>query len=357
MQRKFNEKYQNENYILINQGIAGIVFAILQQINKFDFQSGDICAVVWGVRNQVGGLLLDDDDIHSLLDVKIHDTQPLFDRPHSMGEIFTDKDGHYTQKACQSIANFAFETMQRDNGLKFIGITNRFSHIKTKKIMPPIKIDYPPETTDFLYAINELKKQCRLPNAETLKIASVVLTANPFTNGHKYLCETSLSVTDYLYVFVLEEDMFFYPFQERFEIVCKNLPTEQNIKILGTKDYLSSSRTFPEYFTKEKMQNQVVNASINADCFIKVCKALNITLRYIGTEPRDFVTAQSLDQYGKTLPKHGIEVRILERKQSENGAPYSAFLFRKLIAEGNYEEAKKIVPEATYEHLLLNKQI
>jgi [citrate (pro-3S)-lyase] ligase len=88
-----------------------------------------------------------------------------------------------------------------------------------------------------------------------------------------------------------------------------------------------------------------------------ICQALNITTRYLGSEPRDLISVQANQQYYEGLTKHGIEVRILERKHSENGAPYTAFLFRKLIAEGNYEEAKKIVPEATYEHLLLNKQI
>jgi hypothetical protein len=77
-----------------------------------------------------------DDEVYKLFEGKIYDTRPLFDRPHFMGEIFTDKSGHYTQKACQTTANFAFETMQQKNGLKFNGVTNRFSSMKAKKIRP-----------------------------------------------------------------------------------------------------------------------------------------------------------------------------------------------------------------------------
>ncbi len=55
----------------------------------------------------------------------------------------------------------------------------------------------------------------------------------------------------------------------------------------------------------------------------------------------------------KILPEHGIEFRTIKRK-AESGEPISAFRVRKLLAEKKFHEINNIVPDTTYQYLIMN---
>jgi len=80
-------------------------------------------------------------------------------------------------------------------------------------------------------------------------------------------------------------------------------------------------------------------------------KALDIKKRFVGTEPYDKVTASYNIQMKKFLGERGIEVVEIPRYE-ENNEPVSASRVRKLMADGNYEQIKKMVPKVTYDYLM-----
>lgn len=53
------------------------------------------------------------------------------------------------------------------------------------------------------------------------KVGAIVMNANPFTYGHRYLVEEALKCYDYLIVFVVEEDKSELPFDDRVRSLAK----------------------------------------------------------------------------------------------------------------------------------------
>lgn len=58
--------------------------------------------------------------------------------------------------------------------------------------------------------------------------SSIVMNANPFTNGHEYLVKKALENSDRLIVFLVENDESYFPFALRKKIALANL---KNIKM------------------------------------------------------------------------------------------------------------------------------
>jgi len=50
-------------------------------------------------------------------------------------------------------------------------------------------------------------------------VGAIVVNANPFTLGHRYLIETASRQVDRLLIFVVENDVSRFPFQDRFRLV------------------------------------------------------------------------------------------------------------------------------------------
>ena len=74
--------------------------------------------------------------------------------------------------------------------------------------------------------------------------------------------------------------------------------------------------------------------------------ALNITRRFVGTEPFSPVTDAYNRQMMDFLPKKDIEVTLIQRKELDGG-PISASRVRALLEERKWEELSRLVPETT----------
>jgi len=81
--------------------------------------------------------------------------------------------------------------------------------------------------------------------------------------------------------------------------------------------------------------------------------ALNITRRFVGTEPLSPVTDAYNRQMMAFLPQKGIEVTMVERKTMDGG-PISASRVRALLEEQKWEELARLVPPTTLEYLQKN---
>ncbi len=63
-------------------------------------------------------------------------------------------------------------------------------------------------------------------------VGAVVMNCNPFTRGHEYLIDQARRRTEYLFVFVVEEDLSDVSFDDRFAIAQSNCKEMENVTVL-----------------------------------------------------------------------------------------------------------------------------
>ncbi len=195
--------------------------------------------------------------------------------------------------------------------------------------------------------VNSLKSSYLDDNA-----GAIVLNCNPFTNGHLYLIEKAAEQCKLLHLFVVSEDKSIFPADVRYKLVKNGVSHLYNVVVHPTSGYLISSATFPTYFIKDKYKAGNINCLLDLTIFSEYfAKILNIKKRFVGTEPFDKVTSAYNEQMKAFLGACGIEVLEIQRYEKDNH-PISASRVRKLIAEGDYEHIKKMVPEVTYDYLI-----
>ena len=123
-------------------------------------------------------------------------------------------------------------------------------------------------------------------------MGSIVMNANPFTNGHRYLVETASRQCDQLHVFVLSADASEFPADVRLDLVTKGCEDLYNVYVHGSSDYLISHATFPDYFLKDKASGSEKAVELDLKIFGKYYqKTFGITHRFVGEEPFSKITA------------------------------------------------------------------
>ena len=163
------------------------------------------------------------------------------------------------------------------------------------------------------------------------EIGAIIMNANPFTAGHRYLIEKALERVSLLHVFVVSEDRSYFSFAERWKRVAEGTKDLPQVRMHETKDYLISSVTFPTYFIKEKARAEDVRCALDLTVFADVfAKEMGITVRYVGTEPLDPVTARYNEIMKEMLPPKGIEVVEVPRL-TVNGEIVSATKVREKL--------------------------
>ncbi|WP_071434838.1 [citrate (pro-3S)-lyase] ligase [Angelakisella massiliensis] len=179
--------------------------------------------------------------------------------------------------------------------------------------------------------------------------AAMVMNCNPFTLGHRYLVETAASQCDKVVILAVQEDVSVFPFEDRIRLIREGTADLPNVVVLPGGRYAVSSLTFPSYFTKET-QLAYAHCAIDAEIFkAHTAPTLGVTRRYVGTEPLSPVTAI----YNQTLKQRlepEIQVVELPRKEQE-GQPISASRVRALLAQGDLEGVRPLVPPTTFAYL------
>lgn len=202
------------------------------------------------------------------------------------------------------------------------------------------------------YLNSEAKPFSAVSSDASLPVSAIVMNANPFTKGHQYLIETVSKKSSLLHVFVLSEDASEFPSDVRLELVKKGCNHLSNVCVHGSSDYLISHATFPDYFLKERAVINNDTAKLDLEIFAHYyAPAFHITVRFVGEEPFSKVTYAYNQQMKALLPKYGIDVVELPRKQ-ENNTIISATLVRRLFLENQLETLKNFVPVSTYEYLI-----
>lgn len=199
----------------------------------------------------------------------------------------------------------------------------------------------------------QLEKYLEYISSEGIKrnAGAIVMNANPFTKGHRYLVEEALKQVDYLYVFVLEEERSAFSFEDRYKLVQMNLEDLERVRVLPSGKFVISSLTFPEYFEKEKKQNTKVVPAQDISFFGEaIAPALGITKRFVGEEPFDNITRQYNEAMARYLPLFGVELIEISRK-AVDGETINATAVRKAIKNGNEEICRKFLTPVTFHYL------
>jgi [citrate (pro-3S)-lyase] ligase len=181
---------------------------------------------------------------------------------------------------------------------------------------------------------------------------AIVMNCNPFTLGHQWLVEQAAKKVDYLYVFVVQEEKSYFPFEDRIRMVKSGTKHLDNVIVVPSGEFVLSYKTLPSYFTKEEQKDVTIDASHDIEIFARyVAPELNIIKRFVGEEPIDKITKQYNEQMADILPEFGIEFVEFPRRRVDEQV-ISASSVRALLKEEQWEEIKKIVPKTTYDCLV-----
>lgn len=207
---------------------------------------------------------------------------------------------------------------------------------------------------------------------------AIVMNANPFTKGHRYLVEQAASQVDNLYVIVVKEDRSRFPYVERKAMIEAGCAGLDNVVVCEGSDYAISAATFPTYFLKKLDDATDTQIALDLDLFVNhIAKPLGVTARFAGSEPEDALTRRYNELMAEILPGTSVAVvRQAHQPDSElvkgsalrqarrpidfveiprleqNGNPISATSLRRALDKGNLKEAMEYIPESSIPYLV-----
>lgn len=185
------------------------------------------------------------------------------------------------------------------------------------------------------------------PFASDGKNGCIVMNANPFTLGHRFLAEKAAERCDRLHIIAVREDASEFPFEIRLRMIKDGVSHLPDVVVHEGGDYVVSKATFPAYFLKDSGVVSKNQAQLDADLFSRhIAPALKISERFVGSEPFDVVTYSYNEALRQILPERGIKLTELARLEKD-GAPVSAKRVRTLLKEKKFSQALSLVPETT----------
>jgi len=207
---------------------------------------------------------------------------------------------------------------------------------------------------------------------------AIVMNANPFTKGHRYLVEQAASLVDNLYVIVVKEDRSRFPYAERKAMIDAGCAGLDNVIVCEGSDYAISAATFPTYFLKKLDDATDTQIALDLDLFVNhIAQPLGVTVRFAGSEPEDALTRRYNELMAEILP--GTSVAVVRQdhqpdpelvkgsalrqarrpidfveipRLEQKGKPLSATSLRRALDKGNLKEAMEYIPESTVPYLV-----
>ena len=182
--------------------------------------------------------------------------------------------------------------------------------------------------------------------------AAIVMNANPFTRGHRYLVEQAAKEASTLYVIAVREDRSTFSYAERLAMIQAGCEGLENVVVVEGSDYAISELTFPTYFLKQVTDATDTHITLDLDLFARhIAPALGVTTRFVGSEPIDALTARYNELMQEQLPQCGITVKTVERL-TEGDEVVSASRVRQALTDGQLSQAADLVPMTTVPYLI-----
>lgn len=142
----------------------------------------------------------------------------------------------------------------------------------------------------------------------------IIMNANPFTKGHRYLIQTAAQQVDQLFVVVVKENKSMFDYKYRLPMVEAGCRDFANVHVLQGSDYQISEATFPTYFLKQVTDSTDEHILLDLDvCLRHIIPSLGITHRFVGSEPTDKLTARYNQLMHQVLEAQGVKVVEVER--------------------------------------------
>lgn len=190
----------------------------------------------------------------------------------------------------------------------------------------------------------------KLADVPQFGTAAVVMNANPFTLGHRYLLEHACLHADAVHLFVLSENYGPIPAADRKRLVAQGTRDMNKVILHDSGPYIISAATFPGYFLKDSDDVSTVHARLDLTVFSRIAEAMNIGVRFVGEEPFSHVTGLYNQVMQEELPRHGIRCEVIPRLMVE-GETVSASMVRQAIHDGKLEKVRSWVPDTTWNYL------
>lgn len=191
---------------------------------------------------------------------------------------------------------------------------------------------------------------------------AIVMNANPFTKGHRYLVEQAASLVDNLYVIVVREDRSRFPYVERKAMIEAGCTGLDNVVVCEGSDYAISAATFPTYFLKKLDDATDTQIALDLDLFVNhIAQPLGVTVRFAGSEPEDALTRRYNELMAEILPGTSVAVVRQARRPidfveiprlEQKGKPLSATSLRRALDKGGFKEAMEYIPESSIPYLV-----
>lgn len=196
----------------------------------------------------------------------------------------------------------------------------------------------------------ELKNDESVVSNVRKPIGVIVMNANPFTLGHRFLVEQSSELVERLYVVVVREDCSMFSYNERKAMVSQGVRDIGNVVVVDGSDYAVSAATFPTYFLKQLSDATDTQIILDLDIYRRrIAPALGATIRFFGSEPTDPLTRRYNELMHQQLGEE--HVHEIQRKQQE-GSAISASRVRKAMMEGCIWDAIQLVPPNTIPYII-----
>ena len=196
----------------------------------------------------------------------------------------------------------------------------------------------------------ELKNDESVVSNARKPIGVIVMNANPFTLGHRFLVEQSSELVERLYVVVVREDCSMFSYNERKAMVSQGVRDIGNVVVVDGSDYAVSAATFPTYFLKQLSDATDTQIILDLDLYRRrIAPALGATIRFFGSEPTDPLTRRYNELMHQQLGEE--HVHEIQRKQQE-GSAISASRVRKAMMEGWLWDAIQLVPPTTIPYII-----
>ena len=210
-------------------------------------------------------------------------------------------------------------------------------------------------------------------------VGVIVMNANPFTLGHRYLVEQAASVISgdsprrrprKLVIIPVKEDRSRFPYIARLEMIRQGCGDFADV--VEGSDYQISVATFPTYFLKDLSDAAETQMRLDIDLFGRhIAPALGATTRFVGSEPMDPLTARYNELMKELLPSFGVRVveiprlafgsstgsgaervSVDERVEPLKQEPVSASRVREALDQGRFRVAATMTPASTWPYLL-----
>lgn len=173
-----------------------------------------------------------------------------------------------------------------------------------------------------------------------------------FTIGHRYLIERAREQVEFLIVFVIEEDVFLFSFEERMQMAEDGIQDMENVMIVPGGEFILSRQTFPQFISKRRDKAVNFNAEYDARIFAEyIAKPMRITHYFVGKEAGDRITEIYHEVLRKILPRRGI-VFVEIPKTTENGEIVRSSRIHRYLRNEKYDKAYAMIPERIKQYLV-----